>query len=222
MAHAPATSKFAASLGGMLLLLSAPGRTQAAVLAGGAVLLPMPDAVPAKAALRAGYCNFLVSDLDEAVRILRNEIRRGAAVSVGLLASLADVEGACVERGLQPDLLEREEPMLEARGAHVVDWQQTLAEGEQLVVWSALGGAFSSLQTLRGFAQQCVAKGDVQRRRWLAQAHVVLGRQPQGSVPMYEGEITCLLAALDREPVAPGCIVSAGGGQIWPRMRARD
>ncbi len=206
------------SLGGKLLLLSDPERALAASIAGGASLVAIADAVPAKAALRAGCCNFLVSDLDEAVRILKNEIRRGAAISVGLLASLSDVEQACVERGLQPDLLQRAEATLVSRGARVVEWQQALRQGESLVTWNAIGGGFSVLRVVSALARQCIAGNDGERPCWLTQAPAVLGRQPQQGVPMSPDETGRLVAALDGEPDALACTLQTAGRQIWPRV----
>ena len=207
-----------ASLGGKLLLLSDPEWALAASITGGASLVAMPETAPAKAALRAGCCNFLVSDLDEAVRILKNEIRRGAAISVGLLCSLSDVERACVERGLQPDLLERAQWALESRGARVVPWQGALPTGESLVTWSAHGSGVSALRAVSALVRQCIESNDAARQQWLAQAPAVLGRQPQQSVAMSPGETERLLAALDGEPGALACAVSVAGRQVWPRL----
>lgn len=210
-----------ALLGGMFVLLADPQKALAASIAGGATLLAMPDTAPAKAALRAGCCNFLVSSLDEAVRILKNEIRRKAAISVGLLASLSQVEAASIERGLQPDLLERPEMTLESRGARVVSWQQALRAGESPVTWSAPGASASDLNAAVG---RCIPAQDGERRRWLARAPAVLGRQKQSYVPMSAGEVQQLLAALDvalklahdAERGALACTVRVGGRYVWP------
>ena len=204
-------------LSGRLLLLFSPERALAATVAGGASLLVMFDAAAAKAALRAGCCNFLVSSLDEAVRILKNEVRREAAVSVGLHAAVSDTERSCVERGLQPDLLEHGEPTLEARGARAVPWQTALQEGERFVHWSAPSGNFQVLRALQTLAFQCIAERDAERRRWLAQAPAVLGRPGQGGgVPMYDEEIERLRAGLQGAPDASACVVHGDGSQLWP------
>lgn len=58
-----------------------------------------------KAAVRNGSCNFMVNTLDEALRVLKNEIRKRQPVSVGLLGVAGDLLAAMVERGVQPDLL---------------------------------------------------------------------------------------------------------------------
>jgi urocanate hydratase len=58
-----------------------------------------------KTAVRNGSCNFMVNTLDEALRVLKNEIRKRQPVSVGLLGAAGDLLSAMVERGVQPDLL---------------------------------------------------------------------------------------------------------------------
>src|SRR6185295_8319786 len=41
--------------------------------------------------LKTGYCDFMVNTLDEALRILKNAVRKKEAVSVGLVGNCADV-----------------------------------------------------------------------------------------------------------------------------------
>src|SRR3954451_21095303 len=58
-----------------------------------------------KKRLRTGYCDFMVNSLDEALRILKNSIRKKEAVSVGLVGNCADVIPELAARGVKPDLL---------------------------------------------------------------------------------------------------------------------
>ena len=58
-----------------------------------------------KKRLRSGYCDFMVNSLDEALRILKNSIRKKEAVSVGLIGNCAEVISELVARGVRPDLL---------------------------------------------------------------------------------------------------------------------
>jgi urocanate hydratase len=58
-----------------------------------------------KKRLKSGYCDFMVNNLDEALRILKNSIRKKEAVSVGLIGNCADVIPELAARGLKPDLL---------------------------------------------------------------------------------------------------------------------
>src|SRR5215472_17151311 len=47
----------------------------------------------------------MVNDLDEALRILKNAVRRREATSVGLVGNCADVIQELARRGVVPDLL---------------------------------------------------------------------------------------------------------------------
>src|SRR5215470_5624121 len=58
-----------------------------------------------KKRLKTGYCDFMVNSLDEALRILKNAIRKKEAVSVGLIGNCADVIPELAERGVLPDIL---------------------------------------------------------------------------------------------------------------------
>jgi hypothetical protein len=98
------------NLGGSLLLhawLDAEGvaLSMAANVAGAASLCIEPEMFLAKQALRSGVCDFLVKDLDEALRILKNEIRKARPVSVALTGEPEQVIAEAIERGVQPDIL---------------------------------------------------------------------------------------------------------------------
>jgi hypothetical protein len=58
-----------------------------------------------KEALRDGVCDYMVNNLDEALRVLKNEIRKKTPVSVGLLGEVASVLQEATERGVQPDFV---------------------------------------------------------------------------------------------------------------------
>jgi len=58
-----------------------------------------------KEALRDGVCDYMVNSLDEALRVLKNEIRKKTPVSVGLLGEVAGVLQEVTERGVQPDFV---------------------------------------------------------------------------------------------------------------------
>src|SRR5881394_3697571 len=58
-----------------------------------------------KKRLKTGYCDFMVNSLDEALRILKNSIRKKENVSVGLVGNCADVIPELAERGVVPDIL---------------------------------------------------------------------------------------------------------------------
>src|SRR5579875_1541709 len=77
-------------------------------VAGAACLCVDGEAGRLRGGLRGGLIDFVVGHLDEALRILKNEVRRGIAVSVGLGANPETVLEAMLERGVQPDLLSLE------------------------------------------------------------------------------------------------------------------
>jgi urocanate hydratase len=77
----------------------------AATMAGACFLGIDVDAERIKKRLKTGYCDFMVNTLDEALRILKNSIRKKEAISVGLIGNCADVIPELAERGVLPDIL---------------------------------------------------------------------------------------------------------------------
>lgn len=95
--------------GGALVLCCGSGCAQSGVpaavsIAGGATLAIDSDAAAMKSAMRAGYLDFVVNTLDEALRTLKNEIRQHRPLSVGVISNVEATLAEMVERGLQPDL----------------------------------------------------------------------------------------------------------------------
>ena len=58
-----------------------------------------------KRRVKTGYCDVMVNDLDEALRILKNAVRKREGTSVGLVGNCADVIPELARRGVVPDLL---------------------------------------------------------------------------------------------------------------------
>jgi len=77
----------------------------AATMTGAAFLGVEVDPERIKKRLRTGYCDFMVNSLDEALRILKNAVRKKEAVSVGLVGNCADVIPELAARGVVPDIL---------------------------------------------------------------------------------------------------------------------
>lgn len=77
----------------------------AAVIAGAAVLWIDSAFDSLREAANAGVVDFSVTSLSEAIRILKNELRKGSAVSVGVLDTNGTVWKEAVDRGLQPEAL---------------------------------------------------------------------------------------------------------------------
>ena len=77
----------------------------AATMAGAAFLGVEVDPERIKKRLKTGYCDFMVNTLDEALRILKNAVRKKENVSVGLVGNCADIIPELAERGVVPDIL---------------------------------------------------------------------------------------------------------------------
>jgi urocanate hydratase len=97
------------SLGGKLLYageLDAGSRALvvAANIAGAATLTASADAEARKQAMRDGVVDFLVTTLDEALRILKNELRKRETVAVCVSQASETVEREMQGRGVLPDL----------------------------------------------------------------------------------------------------------------------
>jgi urocanate hydratase len=101
---------FAGDLAGKLIVSGGMGgmggaQPLAATMTGACFLGIDVDADRIKKRLKTGYCDFMVNNLDEALRILKNSIRKKEAVSVGLIGNCADVIPELAERGVLPDIL---------------------------------------------------------------------------------------------------------------------
>jgi urocanate hydratase len=76
----------------------------AANIAGAGCLVIEPQAEISRAALRSGACDFVVNTVDEALRVLKNEIRQRRAVSVGLTLGWAAALDELLDRGALPEM----------------------------------------------------------------------------------------------------------------------
>ena len=200
-------TNMSADVGGWLLLYARLHRDGVAVamasnVAGSASLGLEPDAARAKSALRAGVCDFVVNDLSEALRILKNEIRQRRPVSVVLMGAVDSAVAEMVARGVQPEVLASAEPVLEARGARVL----ALQSGADLipVVWSVERDPMRWLPVLDELVVGALEKIDA-RVRWVEASPRYLGRMFAGQrfLRMTEEEADRFLAGV-REKVESG------------------
>ena len=81
------------------------GLAAASSLAGAASLVVDGDANGMKAQFRDGAFDFLINTLDEALRAIKNEIRQGRPIAIGLMAEPESVRAEAVERGLAAELV---------------------------------------------------------------------------------------------------------------------
>jgi urocanate hydratase len=77
----------------------------AATMTGACYLGIEVDPERIKKRLRTGYCDFMVNSLDEALRILKNAVRKKQNISVGLVGNCGDIIPELAERGVVPDIL---------------------------------------------------------------------------------------------------------------------
>jgi urocanate hydratase len=101
---------FGGDLSGKLIVSGGMGgmggaQPLAATMNGAAFLGIDVDPERIKKRLKTGYCDFMVTTLDEALRILKNAVRKKENISVGLVGNCADIIPELAERGVVPDIL---------------------------------------------------------------------------------------------------------------------
>ena len=181
------------SLGGRLLYAGQLGADARALLvaaniAGAASLAVSADATAGKQAMRDGVIDFLVTSLDEALRILKNEMRKRTAVAVCVVQdSEADFARLLLERGVLPDLLPlRSAPAPEFAAFLSLGARPVVAihpDSDQVILaWIVADAPAQWLPKLDTFAMDCLSSdpSDASARRWLRLSPRYLGRMSQG------------------------------------------
>src|ERR1700720_1227113 len=107
---AAAKKHFGGDLAGKLVVTGGMGgmggaQPLAATMNGAAFLGIDVDPERIKRRVKSGYCDVMVTSLDEALRILKNAVRKREATSVGLVGNCADLVPELAKRGVLPDLL---------------------------------------------------------------------------------------------------------------------
>jgi hypothetical protein len=183
------TARREIGLGGKLLYageLDEMGRAcvVAANIAGAATLVSSADRPAQKQALRDGVADFLVNSLDEALRILKNELRKRETVSVCVTLPPETVESEMKERGVQPDLL-RGGLSITAHHEALIIHEDEEAEFDlrkipAIVTWRVKSGLPRELAKLDEIALGCVDEGEWEAQRWVRLSPRYLGRLAQG------------------------------------------
>ncbi|MDE3104378.1 MAG: hypothetical protein KGK08_04300 [Acidobacteriota bacterium] len=167
-------------------------------IAGGVSLAIEEDAERAHKALRSGVCDFVVNTLDEALRTMKNEVRKHTPLSVGLQAPLMPTLDELLERGVAPQVY-CPVPQLPATyaqrflagGAQVLSLYQAAVAGalvqDDMLTdltaqhsWQLCSFPLADQATLRSVQErllEIVPADDLLRRRWLQTAHRVLPRE---------------------------------------------
>lgn len=173
------------NLGGLLLFhgpLDSMGiaTVMAANVFGAASLGIEADASVAKLALRAGVCDFVVNSLDEALRVLKNEVRRQREVSVLVAGEVDATIEEIIARGVEPDILDVSVPALIERGARMLPPIAANTFAETLpVAWGVQREQVRWLPLLDRLAVKILGEeGATQswRIRWLEVSPRYLGR----------------------------------------------
>ena len=155
----------------------------AANIAGAASLAASPDPAALRQAMRDGVIDFFVNSLEEALRILKNEIRKRQTVSVAVAIAAVSLTAQMLDRGVLPDLL----PGL---GLSPIDFEKFLAPGArrvanaypsqgEFVTWSVETDFARWLPRLDSLAAAILPAEDHLRQRWLRLAPRYLGRVAQ-------------------------------------------
>lgn len=181
------------SLGGKLLYageLDARGRALviAGNVAGCATLAATADAAVQKQSIHDGVADFLVNSLDEALRILKNEIRTRKTVAVCVGVAPDSIEQEMKERGVQPDLVfgrrDQQRTMLQF-GAGSREVQLIEADsGRAFLTWRVAHAPARWMPKLDAIALECLAS-DSWERRWIRLSPRYCGRAASAQRTLY-------------------------------------
>ena len=194
----------------------------AANVAGAATLVSTPDQEAQRHAVRAGVVDFLVISLDEALRILKNEIRKRAAVAVCVGASRQDVEGEMARRGIEPDLFREEVVRASLQERAERGTAGDAGEASELVAWRVASAPAVWLPKLDAMALACLRPEEVMARRWIRLSARYLGRLGHAEHLVWsDGGFRTRLVARLREESERGALAVRGEVETSSR-RGRD
>ncbi len=153
----------------------------ASMIAGAASLAATADLSAQKQAIKDGAVDFVVTSLNEALRILKNEIRKKQPIAVCVAAPPESVEREMVERGVAPDLvvsgLHDDRRFPEGLGKRALRIALSSAVRDQgWLNWHVGGEPARWLPRLDSLALACLSPSDWAARRWLRLAPRYLGR----------------------------------------------
>jgi hypothetical protein len=156
----------------------------AANISGAATLVATADRDAQKQALRDGVADFVVTTLDEALRILKNQLRKRETVAVCVAQPPLDVEREMDERGVAPDLVRSEIRFAQhhdslSRGKEE-ETETDLSKIPAIVTWQTGSSLPKDLAVLDEIALSCLDPDEWESRRWLRLSPRYLGRMAQG------------------------------------------
>ena len=180
----------APSLGGKLLFtgeLDESGRILASAgnIGGAATLAASADAAILRQAMRNGAIDFVVNSLDEALRILKNEIRKREPVSVAVSIAPIAIVAEMLDRGVLPDLLPPQPQSTDdapdlstfiAQGAHRIAAALSRPTS-RLLIWQIPTEYAQRAAAFEALLQQNLQPDEHTASRWLRQSPRYLGPQ---------------------------------------------
>jgi urocanate hydratase len=138
-------------------------------------------------AMREGTIDFLVTSLEEALRILKNEVRKQQPIAVGVAVPSEQLVKQMLTHGVLPDLLppvgwgidrtgmnESAETCFQGWGSQRLVVPQK--EDQRFAAWAVDRGPSVWLPRLDRIAMSVIPQEDLLRRRWLRLAPQYLGR----------------------------------------------
>lgn len=146
----------------------------ASSIAGAASLCATANQRAQKQAIRDGIVDFLVTSLDEALRILKNEIRKRGPVAVCIADAPAPIEAEMAERGVVADLVRLPLESFEVQ-----------PPGSALITWTVSSAPAQWMPRLDALALECLDSEAGSARRWLRLAPRCLGRLAQSTRLLY-------------------------------------
>jgi urocanate hydratase len=157
--------------------------TIAANIAGAATLAASGENSVLRSALREGVIDFLVNSLDEALRILKNEIRKHQPVAVAVSLTPDVIESEMLERGVRPDLLTASSSASPPPPAHSTFLSQGARQvaahpqetTNRLLIWSAPEEYTQNMATFDEMLAGYLEPSDHTNRRWLRLSPRYLG-----------------------------------------------
>ena len=163
----------------------------AANVAGAASLAASVDVAIQRQAIRDGVVDFLVTSLEEALRILKNEIRKRQAVSVGVAVAPHVLVEQMLDRGVLPDLLPpvsgddhgmavgQMELFIRQGALPIIADEERKTNDGSYVTWSVKHDFTRWLPRLDSVVEESLPSDDWVRQRWLRLAPRYLGRVAQ-------------------------------------------
>ncbi|MEO6982718.1 MAG: hypothetical protein ABI072_06350 [Edaphobacter sp.] len=175
----------------------------AANIAGAVCLSLEPDPDTLRQSLRSGACDFIVNTLDEALRTIKNEVRKHQPLSVGLEGNSAALLQELLDRGVAPELCA--ELSADLAASHDEALRHFQSQGTTIIglspapriegavnayalldallqqkQWQLASFSFATSSALRAFeakALTALPTDEALRRKWLQAASKILPRE---------------------------------------------